>query len=202
MAGIDGVARVTRTVFGEVADSYDRVRPGYPDEIAARILVYHAMSTHHGDGPPSLLAEIGAGTGKATAVLRQVGAPMTCVEPDARMAAVLQNRFPEVDVQSTAFEQWTPPTDGVPVIACAMAWHWLTAATRNQRAHDALAPGGTLAVFGHRYDYADPGLAVAVAAVLRAIDPALKERPRAGSATTSPAVASSPTSPSRCCAAR
>jgi SAM-dependent methyltransferase len=164
------MADVTRTVFGEVAQDYDQVRPGYPDEIAASILAYHGA-------PPSRVVEIGAGTGKATAVLRRVGAPMTCVEPDARMAAVLQAACPDVEVHHTSFERWTAPPGGVPVIACAMAWHWLAAETRNQHAHDALVPGGTLAVFGHRYDYADPDLGAAVGTVLRAIDPALTERP-------------------------
>jgi hypothetical protein len=57
------------------------------------------------------------------------------------------------------------------VIACAMAWHWLDGDTRCRRAHEALAPDGTLAVFGHKYDYADRAFAAAIDAALRAIDP-------------------------------
>lgn len=62
------------TVFGEVADAYDEVRPGYPDELGAAILAY--------DGPVTSVVEIGAGTGKGTAVLVGLGGRVTCVEPD------------------------------------------------------------------------------------------------------------------------
>ncbi|MBM0239101.1 class I SAM-dependent methyltransferase [Micromonospora sp. ATA32] len=126
---------------------------------------------------PARLVEVGAGTGKSTEVLRAVGAPMTCVEPDPRMADVLRRRFPEVEVVVAAFEEWTPPVGGVPALACAMAWHWLDPATRNQRAHATLAPGGTLAVFGHQYAYVDPAHAAALEAAFSSVDPVRNDRP-------------------------
>ncbi|KAB1912896.1 class I SAM-dependent methyltransferase [Micromonospora sp. AMSO31t] len=144
-------------LFGEVAGAYHEARPGYPAEIVAAIRAYHG-------GTPELLAEVGAGTGLATATLLGLGAPTVCVEPDPRMAAVLAARFPQVDVVTAAFEEWTPPGAGVSALACAMAWHWLDPASRNRRAHGALRPGGTLAVFGHRYDYVDPAHRAAVLA--------------------------------------
>ncbi|MEU7619832.1 class I SAM-dependent methyltransferase [Micromonospora rifamycinica] len=98
-------------------------------------------------------------------------ARVTCVEPDARMAAVLAARFPDVEVAVTRFERWSPPSGGVPLLACALAWHWLDPATRNRRAYDALAPGGTLAVFAHRYDYVDPTRSAAIRAAFESVDP-------------------------------
>ncbi|NES31306.1 class I SAM-dependent methyltransferase [Micromonospora terminaliae] len=151
-------------LFGEVAGAYSEARPGYPAEIVAAIRAYH-------DGTPELLVEVGAGTGLATATLLGLGAPTTCVEPDPRMARVLAERFPQVEVVTAAFEEWTPPAGGVSALACAMAWHWLDPATRNRRAHDALRPGGTLAVFGHRYDYVDPGQRAAIRAAFESVDP-------------------------------
>jgi len=156
-------------LFGTVADLYDAARPGYPPEIADAIL------NHHGRTPASVV-EIGAGTGKGTTVLARMGAPLTCVEPDAKMAVALAARFPEAVIHNGTFEQWSPPPGGVDVLACAMAWHWLDPGTRNARAHDALSPDGTLAVFGHRYEYADPAQATAIQAALRAIDPDVRER--------------------------
>ena len=105
---------------------------------------------------------------------------MTCVEPDARMAGVLASRFPQVEVVVAAFEEWLPPSGGVPVVACAMAWHWLDPATRNRRAYDALAPGGTLAVFAHEYGYVDPAHGAALAQVFRSLDPAGQPSRREG----------------------
>jgi SAM-dependent methyltransferase len=156
-------------IFGAVAAMYDDVRPGYPDAVRAAILDYAG-------GVPASVVELGAGTGKGTELLVRLGAPVTCVEPDPRMAEVLNAKFPGVRVAPTSFEQWTPPPGGVGLIGCALAWHWLDADTRNRRARDALAPGGTLAVFGHRYDYADPDVSAAVAGVLGGIDPTVKQR--------------------------
>ncbi|MBM7085890.1 class I SAM-dependent methyltransferase [Micromonospora sp. WMMD734] len=159
-------------LFGAVADDYDEIRPGYPAALAPTILAYHGE-------PPSRLVEVGAGTGLATALLRDLVAPdapahparVTCVEPDPRMAAVLSARFPDVEVVLARFEQWSPPPAGVPLLACALAWHWLDPGTRNRRAHDALTPGGTLAVFAHRYDYVDPAQSAAIRAAFESVDP-------------------------------
>ena len=157
-------------VFGSVADLYETARPGYPPEIAEAVVGYHGRV-------PASVAEVGAGTGKGTEVLAGIGAPLTCIEPDPQMAAVLRTRFPAAQVEAVTFEQWSPPAGGVEVLACAMAWHWLDPATRNARARDALAPDGTLAVFGHRYDYADRDQAAAIRAALTTLDSDAKERP-------------------------
>ena len=157
-------------LFGTVADLYDSARPGYPPEIAYAILAYHG-------GGPGSVTEVGAGTGKATEVLARLDAPLTCVEPDQRMADLLAGQFPRARIHVGTFEEWTPPAGGTDVLACAMAWHWLDPATRNDLAHDALAPGGTLAVFGHHYGYADPEQGAAIRAALRAVDPSVRERP-------------------------
>lgn len=153
---------VTGRRFGEVADVYDDARPGYPPDLTASIASYV-------DGPLETVAEIGAGTGHGTEVLLGLGAPVTCVEPDARMAGVLAARHPRVTVVVAPFERWTPPAGGVSLLACAMAWHWLDPATRARRAFDAIAPGGTLAVFGHRYAYADPAHDAAIGAAFRSV---------------------------------
>jgi SAM-dependent methyltransferase len=156
-------------IFGQVATMYDDVRPGYPDEIL------DAVVEHHG-GVPASIAEPGAGTGKGTELLVRLPAAITCIEPDPGMAAVLAAKFPQVTVLTTTFEEWSPPPGGVDLIACALAWHWLDPQTRGRRARDALAPGGTLAVFGHKYGYADPAVRAAIDGVFRSIDPTVADR--------------------------
>ncbi|GIH04099.1 methyltransferase type 11 [Rhizocola hellebori] len=136
------------TLFGQVAQSYDDVRPGYPGDITAAIAAYAPDA----DG----LAELGPGTGKGTEVLAGLRVPMTCIEPDPLMAALLQAKFPQATITISTFEQWTPPPGGTALLCCAMAWHWLDPQTRNRRAFDTLRPGGALAVFGHKYAFADP----------------------------------------------
>ncbi len=156
--------------FGEIASMYDEVRPGYPAEILDAILAFHG-------GTPASAAEVGAGTGKATELLLRLDIPVTCVEPDPRMAAVLAAKFPRAHVVTATFEQWDPPAGGVDVITCALAWHWLDPATRNRRARAALRPGGVLAVFAHKYGYADPAVSATIDGVLRSVDPTVRARP-------------------------
>ena len=156
-------------VFGEVAALYDDVRPGYPDQVRQAILDY--------GGPPVSIVELGAGTGKGTELLAAFDCPITALEPDPRMAAVLRAKFSQVVVLDTTFEQWRPPAEGPGLLACAMAWHWMDAATRNRRAADALGPDGVLALFQHKYAYADPSQGEAIGDVLNRIDPSVVLRP-------------------------
>ena len=141
--------REQRLVFGEVADEYDAVRAGYPAELVDAVLDYLGRT-------PERVVEAGAGTGKATAVFRARGVPMTCVEPDPAMAAVLRGAHPGVEVEVCRFEDWTPPPGGVPLLVCAQAWHWVDERRRSALAHRALALDGVLALFGHQYAFADP----------------------------------------------
>ncbi|MEV6924970.1 class I SAM-dependent methyltransferase [Dactylosporangium sp. NPDC051485] len=150
------------TRFGEVADIYDDARPGYDAPALAR-----AIAGYHG-APPGRVLEVGAGTGKGTEVLARLGGELTCVEPDERMAAVLRSRFPAAEVVVAPFEEArVEPAD---VLGCALAWHWLDPGRRCRLAAEALRPGGTLAVFGHRYAYADPAHAAAIDAAFLALE--------------------------------
>lgn len=152
-------------VFGEVAAQYDDIRPGYPDELTESLTAYHG-------GVPSSVAELGAGTGKCTELLLRLGAPVTAVEPDPRMAEILARKVPGAQVLTKTFEQWSPPPGSVGLIASATAWHWMDPATRNQRVHAALVPRGTLAILHNRHGYAEPHQQQAVDGIMQAVDPA------------------------------
>jgi SAM-dependent methyltransferase len=159
--------REQRLVFGEVADEYDEVRAGYPAALADAVFDYAGAV-------PDAMVEIGAGTGKASAVFAARVPSLTCVEPDPMMAAVLRRRLgPAVAVQACRFEDWVPPAGGVPLLTCAQAWHWMDPGRRLRLAYDALAPGGVLALFGHAYLFADHALQAATDEVYRRHAPEL-----------------------------
>jgi trans-aconitate methyltransferase len=159
-------------VFGEVAALYDDVRLGYPEELLEVLTAYHG-------GAPSSVVDLGAGTGKGTELLLRLGAPVTAVEPDPRMAEVLAEKLPAVAVVTSTFEEWTPPPGSAGLIGCATAWHWTDPETRYQRAHAALEPRGTLALFHNRHGYADPAQQRTIDAIYQAADPtpSLDDRP-------------------------
>lgn len=166
-------AREQGRVFGEVAEAYDDVRPGYPAEILDRILAYAGRA-------PELVVESGAGTGKGTVLLRALGVPLVCVEPDPAMAGLLTRRFTGdelVTIFAGRFEDWRPPSAGVDLLASAQAWHWVDAARRTGLAAWALRPGGVIALFGHDYGFADEQMSTALNDVYLQIAPEIAEGP-------------------------
>ncbi|RZU52604.1 methyltransferase family protein [Krasilnikovia cinnamomea] len=154
------VQRERRGVFGEVADTYERLRPGYPEQLVTDVLA------DAGEGPA---LEVGAGTGKATVAFAAHGIALTCVEPDPRMAALLRDRMaerPGVSVVASTFEDWRPDR-GYGLLYSAQAWHWVDPERRLDLAHAALAPGGLLALFWNGFLLADTDLHAALAEVDR-----------------------------------
>jgi hypothetical protein len=99
------------------------------------------------------------------------------------MAVVLRARFadhPGVRVEVSRFEDWSPPPGGVDLLYCAQAWHWVDEATRGRLAYDALRPGGTIALFGHGFIFADGRVKDAVEEVYRRLAPQLVRDPVPG----------------------
>ncbi len=75
--------RVRARVFGEVAQRYHRVRPGYPARLVEDVVAFTGCIS------PRVL-EVGAGTGQATVSFATVASALTAVEPDPAMVAVLK----------------------------------------------------------------------------------------------------------------
>ncbi len=129
-----------RSIFDEDAALYDRARPDYPAALFTDLVELTGL------GPGSRVIEIGPGTGQATRSLAATGARVTAVELGPELAAVLAAnvRGTDVEVVTSAFEDWTPQ-HRVDLVASFTAWHWVDHATRADRVLAALAPGGRLA---------------------------------------------------------
>jgi SAM-dependent methyltransferase len=120
--------------FGEAVDEYERSRPTYPAEAAAW-LVPAAAST---------ALDLGAGTGKFTRSLVDLGLDVIAVEPDAKMLEKLVGVLPGVrPVEGTA-EHMPLPDDSVDVVTMAQAWHWVDEERAIPEVARVLRPGGTL----------------------------------------------------------
>ncbi|MHA6764579.1 class I SAM-dependent methyltransferase [Streptacidiphilus sp. PAMC 29251] len=152
--------REQRGVFGEVADAYEAARPGYPEALVDEVLDYARL----GDAP---VLEVGAGTGKASTAFAARELELTCLEPDARMAAVLAQAcapHPRTAVVVSGFEQWRPPAARFGLLFSAQAWHWVDPATRWTLAVEALRPGAAIALFWNRFSIRDTELRSALTA--------------------------------------
>ena len=130
-----------RLAFGRVAELYDRARPSYPPAAIDAVLA-HGTLTGGTD-----VVEVGAGTGKATALLAARGLNVLALEPSPEMAAVARARcakYRGVRIVEAEFEQWRPEARVAAVIS-VQAWHWIAPELRYVKAHDTLVSGGTLA---------------------------------------------------------
>ena len=133
-------------VFNEVPELYDRVRPGYPDELFADLVTI----TRVDEG--SSVLEVGCGTGQATRSLAALGCSVTAVEPGPEMAGLARERlatFGNVTVETSTFEDWDDCGRRFDVLVAASAWHWVDPAIGWQRAHDVLHSGGWMALLGN-----------------------------------------------------
>jgi SAM-dependent methyltransferase len=102
--------------FGTVAESYDRYRPGPPSETADLL----------GDLAGLEVLEVGAGTGKFTRPLLELGAIVSIVEPDVDMRRVLVRQSPEVLVLEGRAEELPVVESSFDVVVSSSAWHWFT----------------------------------------------------------------------------
>ncbi|MEO7745935.1 MAG: SAM-dependent methyltransferase, partial [Actinomycetota bacterium] len=69
--------------FGSVARAYDRARASYPGEAVAWVL------SPAGAAAGLRVVDLGAGTGRLSAVLLGMGADVVAVEPDDAMRALV-----------------------------------------------------------------------------------------------------------------
>lgn len=143
--------------FGAVAAAYERFRPGYPSELAERVLAYAQR-------PVRTALEIGAGTGKATRAFTGRGIAITTTEPDAAMLAELRQHVPaDVITVQAAFEDLRL-TGTYGLVFAAAALHWTEPAGRWPRMAALLEPGGVFASFGGQIRLADEAVQEAVRA--------------------------------------
>jgi SAM-dependent methyltransferase len=141
------VRREQRLVFGEVAELYDRHRPAYPDVVIDDLVELAGL------GAGSEVLEVGAGTGKATAMFAARGMRVLAVEPSAEMAAVARRvcaAYDEVRIEQRDFERWDPAGRQFPLVFAAQAWHWDDPDVGFAKAASVLRPGGVLAAFWNR----------------------------------------------------
>jgi SAM-dependent methyltransferase len=138
--------RALGRVFNEVPELYDRVRPGYPDELIADLAAIAGL-----DGRSAVL-EVGCGTGQATRSLAALGCSVTAVEPGLAMAALARERLAgvdNVDIETATFEEWDDRGRRFDLLVAASSWHWVDPAIGWPRAREVLRPGGWMALIGH-----------------------------------------------------
>ncbi|MER6126775.1 methyltransferase domain-containing protein [Streptomyces sp. NPDC001795] len=128
--------------FNAAAAQYAANRPSYPpalfdalEDLAARPLT------------GARVADIGAGTGIATALLKDRGAHVLAVEPGDGMAAQFRRALPDVPLLRGDGNALPLATASVDFLTYAQAWHWTDPARSVPEALRVLSPGGALALW-------------------------------------------------------
>ena len=125
--------------FGAVAAAYAEHRPDYPADAV------HWCVAPTGRGLAGLrVLDLGAGTGKLTAVLAGLGADVTAVEPDESMLAELRRQVPSARALPGPAEAIPLADAAVDAVLCGQSMHWFDMSLAVPEIARVLAPGGVL----------------------------------------------------------
>ncbi|KZE91337.1 class I SAM-dependent methyltransferase [Microbacterium sp. TNHR37B] len=144
--------------FGRAADVYEAGRPDYPVEAVSWMLA------PVGGAAPVRVADVGAGTGKLTRVLRSLGADVVAVDPDPEMLAALRTAVPGVPTLVGSAEALPLPRAGESVgaldaVVLGQAWHWVDPGAASIEVARVLRPGGVLGLVWNLRDERVPWVA-------------------------------------------
>jgi SAM-dependent methyltransferase len=142
-----------RSTFEEVAELYDRARPGYPPAVFDDLLELGRVPER------GRILELGPGTGKATVPLAERGFEIVGVELGEGLAEVARRKlaaFPRVEIVQAQFEAWEPTGPPFDAVVSFCAFHWMDPAVRYEKPARLLREGGALAVVGSRHVLPDP----------------------------------------------
>ena len=122
--------------FGAIAEDYDRLRPGPPEEAVDWLLPEHCQ----------IAVDLGAGTGLLTRLLARKVAQVIAVEPDDRMAAVLRAHSPGVHVMRGTGEAIPVADASADGVLVSSAWHWMDSGRAAGEIGRVLRDGGRFGV--------------------------------------------------------
>jgi SAM-dependent methyltransferase len=147
--------------FGGAAESYERGRPGYRDDVVA--FIADVLDLRAG----RTVVDLAAGTGKFTRALVTTGADVIAVEPVAGMRNKLIEVLPGVGVFEGTAEAMPLPDASADAVTVAQAFHWFEGDAALAEIHRVLRPGGRLLLVWNRRDLTDPIQAATSALVER-----------------------------------
>ena len=131
--------------FDAWADEYNRFRPTYPDELFATIQGRLELPE------PPHVADLGAGTGRASLPMAALGWRVTAIEPGKPMLEQLRGRASEdglvvATVQASAEETGLDPAS-VDLATAGQAFHWFDKERAVAEMARIVRPGGGVALF-------------------------------------------------------
>ena len=131
-------------VFDRSASYYDKVRPGYPEELFEDII---SLSGIPDDGR---IIEIGCGTGQATLPFAQKGYEILCIDMGKNLLNIARKKFSgyqKVKFVNSSFEDWAPEHEAFDLLISATAFHWIDPKIGFMKAAKIVRKNGYIALF-------------------------------------------------------
>ncbi|GAA1935382.1 class I SAM-dependent methyltransferase [Kitasatospora viridis] len=135
--------------FGEIAERYDRFRPGVPTAALDWLLP---------DGCRTVV-DLAAGTGALTRSLVDRVPNVVAVEPDPRMREVLARGCPAALALPGTGEEMPLPDGRADAVLISMAWHWMDPDRAVPEIARVLRGGGRFGVLWNHRDVSVPWVA-------------------------------------------
>lgn len=139
--------------FDTVASGYEKVRPGYPDELYKMIFDYIVLNES------CYAIEVGIGGGQATLPFLKTGCNLTAVEYGEEFSKLCKEKFREYHnffILTSKFEDTEFSDDSYDLVYSASAFHWVPESVGYTKVFSMLKSGGVFARFAN-HPYRDKG---------------------------------------------
>ena len=139
--------------FDTVASKYEKLRPGYVDEVYKSIFSYITIDKN------SNVVEVGSGGGQATAPLLETNCRLTAVEYGEEFSKLLKTKFKDYSgfsVITGKFENVEFKKNYYDLVYSASAFHWVPEKSGYEKVFSMLKSGGAFARFAN-HPYRDKG---------------------------------------------
>lgn len=139
------------STFDTVAPLYEKLRPGYVDELYQRIFNFAPINE------TSNVLEIGIGCGQATLPILNTGCRLTAIEYGTQFSELCKEKFkgyPKFSIITGKFEDIDLKEDVYDLVFSATAFHWIPEELGYPKVYSILKNGGVFAQFAnHPYPY-------------------------------------------------
>lgn len=138
--------------FDTVADTYEKLRPGYVDELYQAIFEYKQINNQ------SRVVEIGIGGGQATLSFLKTGCDLLAIDYGENFCGICREKFKEYSNFSAVSGKFEDIdfSSNYDLIYSASAFHWIPEAIGYKKVYDMLKSGGVFARFAN-HPYRDKG---------------------------------------------
>lgn len=148
-----GIIKGLEWTFDTVATTYEKLRPGYNDELYKTLFDYIPVDKS------SNVVEIGIGGGQATLPVLKTGCKLTAVEYGEQFSALCRDKFKDYldfNVITNKFENVDFENDAYDLVYSASAFHWIPEEIGYKKVFAMLKKGGVFARFAN-HPYRDKG---------------------------------------------